>query len=330
MNSAYLRQMLLLVVALSASANGFDTASAQGMGRIELHSIPTITVSTKQFLTGDQYGKPVTLTAELRLPRSTDQQFPAVVLMHGSGGLNPSHDRWAHDLNRFGVAALIVDSFTGRGIVNTNTDQSQLDSMAMTHDAYAALSKLSTHPRIDANRIAVLGFSKGAVPAIYSSNQRFRKMYGSSTVEFAAHIGLYTPCNITFKDDERSTGRPIRMHHGIADDYVSIEPCRTYTKRLKDAGADVSLTEYPDAHHAYDSFLLPASLAFPNAQTTRKCLVKEGEQGTLLNAQTGQPYTLADACVEKGPHVGYNAAAHEATVQAIQLFLTGLFKLKTN
>src|SRR6202022_4793685 len=87
-------------------------------------------------------------------------------------------------------------------------------------------------PRIDAGRIAVMGFSKGAVAAVYSSNERFRKMYGAQNVEFAAHIGLYTPCNVTYRDDGKVTGKPIRLFHGIADDYVSIGRCAEYVQRL--------------------------------------------------------------------------------------------------
>ena len=139
----------------------------------------------------------------------------------------------------------------------------------MTHDAYAALSKLATHPRIDASRIAVMGFSKGAVPAVYSSNERFQKAYGSGNVQFAAHIGLYTPCNVTYRQDDQVANKPIRLFHGIADDYVAIGPCRSYAQRLKQAGADVTLTEYPDAYHAYDNFANPTVVNLPNAQTTR-------------------------------------------------------------
>jgi dienelactone hydrolase len=318
-----------LVAALTAACWA-PAASAQGVGRLEIHAIPSVTVSNQQFLTGDRYGKPVTIGGELRLPRGTTDKFPLVILIHGSGGISVATDRWAQELNSVGVAAFILDSFTGRGIINTNTDQSQLDSIAMMHDAFAALGKLAAHPRIDAARIAVMGFSKGAVAAIYSSNERFRTAYGPSNAEFAAHIGLYTPCNVTYKQDNKIGNRPIRFFHGIADDYVSIEPCRSYVKRLKDLGADVTLTEYPDAYHAYDNFTLASSVPLPNAQTTRHCLIIESENGDLLNSKTNQPYSLNDACVERGPHVGYNEAAHKSTVEAVKQFLTSRFKLASN
>jgi dienelactone hydrolase len=129
------------------------------------------------------------------------------------------------------VATFLVDSFSGRGIFNTINDQSQLDTLPMMVDAYRALAVLAQHPRIGAARIAVMGFSKGAVAAAYSSNERFRKLYGLANVRFAAHIGLYTPCNTTYHGDDKLTGKPIRLFHGQADDWVPIQPCRNNVER---------------------------------------------------------------------------------------------------
>ena len=191
-------------------------ALPQSLGRLEIHTIPSVTVDNAQFLTGNRYGKPVTVAGELRLPTGTTERLPAVILIHGSGGVSGATEHWADELNAVGVAAFVLDSFTGRGIVNTLADQSQLDSIAMMHDAFTALDLLGTHPRIDAAQIAVMGFSKGAVPAIYSSNQRFQKLYGPRNTTFAAHIGLYTPCNVTYREDAQTSGRPIRSKDHVA------------------------------------------------------------------------------------------------------------------
>ena len=82
----------------------------------------------------------------------------------------------------------------------------------MMVDAFRALDTLAQHSRIDPNGIAVMGFSKGAIAAVYSSNERFRKMYGPPNVQFAAHIGLYTPCDVTYNDDDKVTGKALHLH----------------------------------------------------------------------------------------------------------------------
>ncbi|HMA72338.1 MAG TPA: dienelactone hydrolase family protein [Xanthobacteraceae bacterium] len=304
-------------------------AEAQSVARIEVQPIQTITLKTAQMLTGETNGAPTTVAGELRIPKPGSDRLPAVILIHGSGGVGSNVDAWAKEINALGIAAFILDAFSGRGIVSTVNDQSPLDSLAITIDAYRALSLLAQHPRIDPARIAVMGFSKGAVPAIYSSNERFRKLYGAGKAEFAAHIGLYTPCNVQYRDDDKVTAAPIRLFHGIADDYVSIAPCRDYVERLKRAGANVALAEYPDAFHAYDVTLYASPIQLPQAQTTRNCILREGDKGQLLNAKTGATYTLDDPCVEHGPHIGFNRAAYEATVKAVREFLAATFKLSS-
>jgi dienelactone hydrolase len=323
MSMPFAMTIAAITIALSAGHAG-----AQNVARIELPPIQTVTLKTRQILTGDTKGAPATLAGELRIPKPGSDRLPAVVLIHGSGGVGSNVDAWAKEINSLGVAAFILDTFSGRGIVSTVSDQSQLDSLAMVIDAYRALSLLAQHPRIDPARIAVMGFSKGAVPAVYSSNERFRKLYDPATVSFAAHIGLYTPCNVQYRDDDKVTAAPIRLFHGIADDYVAIAPCRGYVERLKRAGANVALTEYPDAFHAYDGTVSPP-IALPQAQTTRNCTLREGDNGDVLNAKTGAIYTLADSCVERGPHVGFNQAAYQATVKAVREFLAATFKLSS-
>lgn len=320
---------LALAVLLAGAGLASTPLYAQSVARTEIQPIQTVTLNNAQFLTGDMSGPAVTVAGELRIPKPGSDRLPAVVLVHGSGGVGMNVDAWARELNSLGIAAFILDSFAGRGIVSTVADQTQLDSPAMMVDAYRALALLAKHPRIDPERIAIMGFSKGSVAAVYSSNERFRKLYGPENVRFAAHIGLYTPCNVQYRDDDKVTGAPIRMFHGQADDYVAIGPCRTYVERLKAAGADVSLTEYPEANHAYDSMAQPAPIAIPQGQTTRNCTLKEGDGGEILNAKTGAVYSLSDPCVEHGPHVGFNAAAYEATVKAVREFLKTTFKLST-
>jgi dienelactone hydrolase len=323
-----LRNVCVIAIAILSIIFLFTPTSAQTFGRMEVRAVDSVTLTGEQFLMGDTNGKPARLAGELRLPAAGLGRLPAVILVHGSGGLSASEDRWAQELNGIGVAVFLLDTFSGRGIVSTASDQSQLHSLAMMVDAYRALASLAGHARIDPNRIAVMGFSKGAVAAVYSSNERFRKLHGSGQAQFSAHIGLYTPCNTQFSEDEKTSGKPIRLFHGAADDYVAVAPCREYVERLKQAGADVTLTEYPGAYHAYDMITIRQQIKIPTAQTTRNCSLEEGPKGQTLNSKTKQPFDMNDTCVEKGAMVGYNAPAHEATVKDVKEFLKATFGLK--
>src|SRR5215831_19025685 len=77
-------------------------AEAQGVARIELQPIQTVTLKTKQILTGDSKGAPATVAGELRIPKPGSDRLPAVVLIHGSGGVGGNVDAWAKEVNSLG------------------------------------------------------------------------------------------------------------------------------------------------------------------------------------------------------------------------------------
>jgi dienelactone hydrolase len=298
------------------------TALAEGQsGTIVL---PTMTLTTGQFLTGAKDGTPAVISGELRLPREGTGRLPAVILVHGSGGAGPREQKWAREFTYMRVAAFILDSFTRRGITETATDQSRLASAAMIVDAYRALGLLATHPRIDPSRVALMGFSKGGFVALYASLSRFHRMHGPAGIEFAAHLPFYPPCLATFIDDEQVSDRPIRIFHGTADDYTPIEPCRQYVERLRRAGKDVQLIEYAGAHHGFDH---AAPRYLPQVQSGRRCSLEERPGGIIVNRDTGQRFSFNDPCISRGATVGYDPRAYEEALKAVKAFLTATFKL---
>ncbi|WP_426958194.1 dienelactone hydrolase family protein [Muricoccus radiodurans] len=316
--TALLATLFAGALSLSATAQTADRPPS----RIEVIPIRSTTLTGDEFLRGGAPGREVWLAGELRLPPGAAARVPAVVLVHGSGGVSGSTDLWARELNGIGVAAFILDSFAGRGIVSTVADQDQLHSLAMMVDAYRALDRLSEHPRIMPDRIAVMGFSKGAVAAIYSAGERFRRMHGNPERRFAAHIGLYTPCNVRYRGDTEVSRVPLRFHHGVVDDYVAIGPCREYVERLRAAGADATLAEYPNGQHSFDNPLAPRLVPVPAAQTTRNCRMEEGEGGAVNVAGTNEVFAQrTSACVATGAHTGHDPEGEAAVKAAVKDFL---------
>jgi len=305
-----------------------EPSSTDLAARTELRAIETLTLTDQQFLTGDKNGKAVTIAGELRLPQGAAGRLPAVILQHGSGGVGPGPELWARYFNEMGVASFVVDSFSGRGLVSTSTDQALLGRLNMILDGYRAFDVLANHARIDPARIAVMGFSRGGQSTLYASMKRFQEMW-NPRANYAAYLPLYASCTTTFIGDTDVSQAPIRQFHGQADDYVTVGPCRPYYERLRAAGRDAKLTEYPDAHHAYDNPLGPKTpTVAKGSQSTRACTLKEEPRGVIINAATGQPFTYKDACVQTDPHIGYNAAATNATRKEVKALLRTVFKLE--
>jgi hypothetical protein len=86
---------------------------AEEFFRVQILTVPTVTLTAEQFLTGDKNGKPTILAGELRLPGRGTEKLPAVILVPGLGGVSSSHDRWARELGSIGVAAFCLERELG-------------------------------------------------------------------------------------------------------------------------------------------------------------------------------------------------------------------------
>jgi dienelactone hydrolase len=296
--------------------------------RVELYSIPSLTVSDQQFLTGDINGKPVTVTGEFRIAQGSGR-LPVVVLMHGSSGVGASMEPWVRQFNGMGISTFVIDGFTGRGLTLVGPNQALLGRLNLIVDIYRSLDVLAHHPRVDPDRIVLMGFSRGGQAALYASLERFNKLWNKSGAQFAGYIPFYPDCSTTYATDTEVAARPIRIFHGTPDDYNPVASCKAFVARLQDAKRDVVLTEYPDSQHAFDAGLLGVSAVTvsTNAQTARNCRIREGEGGVLMNADTQAPFGYKDACIELNPHVGGNPTTAEAARKAVVEFLQTLLKL---
>jgi dienelactone hydrolase len=330
---ASLRAAFAATLLLSLTSSGFAEAPPASLkqiaARVELHSIPSLTLSDRQFLNGDAAsGTAVTMTGEFRIAQGSGR-LPVVVLIHGSGGIGANIEPWTQQFNAMGISTFVIDGFTGRGLTSVNTDQASLGRLNFILDIYRALDILAKHPRVDPERIALMGFSRGGQAALYASLTRFQKMWNRSGVQFVAYIPFYPDCATTYSGDTDVAERPIRIFHGMPDDYNPVATCKAYVERLRNAKRDVVLTEYPGAQHGFDTPLNIGTVQIStNAQTVRGCTIREADGGVLLNTATQKPFSYKDDCVELNPHVGGNAEATQAARAAVTEFVRQVFKLE--
>ena len=264
-------------------------------------------------------GPPQAISGELQLPEGTGP-FPAVVLAHGCNG-NASIERgWGATLRGWGYATFVLDSFRGRGILEVCTNAGTLLPLQRVPDAYGALRLLAADPRIDARRIALMGFSHGGALAMLASTQWARDTYApAGQPAFRAFLPFYPNCNASFPERSKVSA-PVRIHIGEADDWTPAAPCVALASALKASGQNVDITVYPGAHHAFDVPGLQVAFR-PNVNNGSGCFP---QLASILGPMVGGMGMAG--CVKKGATVGGSPEAAAAARTNVRKQLADLLK----
>jgi dienelactone hydrolase len=318
--------MLLGVLACGSDETEDETASV-GRSSFEVLRFETMTLTLGTQLLRGEPGPAAQIGGELFVPASEAERLPAIILMHGRSGVQEYQRQWARELNQLGIATFLVDSLSGRGLLIVS-------GWARIIDAYRALAVLAQHPRIDASRIALLGWSQGGIVSFYAGMSRLQRMYQPAGVAFAAYVAFYPGCNYTLQEEDLRDERPVLILHGTADNLTPIAACREDVARLQQAGhQEVELVEFPGAHHAFDSPesttpTLILSPVYPPGRSTAGCNFIELPDGQLVNQDTGQPFQETDACVSCDGVVAGNLQARNQAYGAMTAFLQEVFGLQ--
>lgn len=254
---------------------------------------------------------------------------PAVVMLHSSIGQGTQDWHYASIFRDMGLAVLAVDSFHPRGVKKTMKDLTAVTETSMMADAYGALNELSADPRIDAERIGLLGFSKGGIAALYSAFATSRQTLAAADYGFAAHVAYYPWCGVEFYDLE-TTGAPVLIEAGAEDEVAPPALCRELVARIEaeDPGARISLSVQPDSLHAFDHPLLSMFSDLPvAAMLPTECRFREVEPNLFVEETTGRVATednltdIFETCSRDDARAGGNEAAAEQALEETRAFL---------
>lgn len=197
--------------------------------------------------------RPARVTATLHLPSSAER-LPCMVILTSSAGVQRHREHhYARALNEAGTAALIIDSFTGRGVRRTVADQTLVSAAQMEGDALAALALLRSDSRIDPGRIGVMGVSKGGGATLNTAitvRQRWRNGFAHL---FDLHVAICPGATAQHRDPSTS-GRPMYFMLAGRDDYTPASLAIEYAERMRAAGnRRIKVKVYGGAHHGWES-----------------------------------------------------------------------------
>jgi dienelactone hydrolase len=198
-------------------------------------------------------GDLVRLKGKLTKPQG-DGPFPAIVLSHGCSGIQKYNDDWAERFAKWGYVALQVDHFGPRGVTELCGRPRQIPFAVRAHDAHEAKAYLGGLPFVDRKRIALMGWSQGAITTLSAVSRAnydswiFGNPPWKQQDPFRAAIAFYPSCNKNLED----TDAPLLILIGELDTWTPAGSCRLYMPEGKTPN-EVILKIYPNAYHVFDS-----------------------------------------------------------------------------
>lgn len=188
------------------------------------------------------------LVGDLHRPEGAGP-FPGIVALHGCNGRGSRQyeDALAERFTALGYAILFVDSFAPRGITERCHDVASSAAVDRVMDAYGGLLYLARQPFVDPERIAVVGYSQGAMVALSAIS-----LGGVETLfdrHFRTAIAYYPGCWA----EAGEVSVPTLILIGALDDWTPARECERMMARRSGEGAPLRLIVYPGAYHAFNA-----------------------------------------------------------------------------
>lgn len=194
------------------------------------------------------------------LPVTGDAPRPAVVALHGCGGLYRRDGttldvRYTDYAARFAAAGyhtLLPDSFGSRGsgsICSVANSERTITAEMRRADVLAAVQWAGQRADVDPRRIVLLGWSHGAMTLLHAVNAA-----SPGAAPVAGAIAFYPGCRALLEQPFRVQA-PLLLLLGEKDDWTPPARCEALVARtLRDGGdAAITLKVYPDSYHGFDS-----------------------------------------------------------------------------
>jgi dienelactone hydrolase len=196
------------------------------------------------------------LPAQLYRPAVTPA--PAVAIFHGCGGVGVNNARMAELLTGWGYVALVVDSFSARGLKDVcgRNWPSQADAGKRALDIDVAGQWLASQPYVKPNQLAFMGYSYGGGVGLLRALAARGGNSGPSA--WRAAILVYPDCGLgEALGAELKARLPTMMAMGELDDWTPVRQCEALLTHVKEGRNLIETHIYPGAHHSFDALGLP-------------------------------------------------------------------------
>lgn len=174
--------------------------------------------------------------------------FPAVVILHGCGGIDYHFIAWCEQLVTWGYVALMVDSFGPRGVNRVCGNPSKVSPIERSLDAYGAAVYLKQLPYVDGDKIGLIGFSHGGYTGMRAIQKNFVDIAKMKKSPIKAAVLFYPWCDSRHDQD---IAIPTLILIGSKDDWTPASRCVELVKRVSKPEL-VEFVVYDGAYHDFD------------------------------------------------------------------------------
>jgi dienelactone hydrolase len=231
----------------------------------------------------DKLGDAVALHAQVFVPVAA-KPCPTVIIVPGSGGVNPAMLVHAEKLTNAGIAACVLDPFTGRSVDNTIAVQEQFSFAASTYDVFACVKFLNTQTNVDPQRIGAMGYSRGGIAVIQAAMANLATPALGKLPHLRAVLAGWPWCGFQFANPSigNTAMRLIAADH---DNWASVVQTQAYANAISARSKKMSLRIVKDARHGFGYGVPEKQL--PEAMSALLApVVYFNDEGVLLNIWT--------------------------------------------
>lgn len=204
---------------------------------------------------------------DVRLPESADGPVPAVIMFHGCGGLRQVQEDYAADVLAAGYAVMIVDSNGARGIGRFGAMTQVCTALRLwgqdrAADVAVALANARSIPGIDAERLALIGWSHGGWTLLdalgYSGSGAQPRALSDAPITLPGQVSLvvlmYPYCGYPVRTDGSDIDHRVEVRAILAENDVIAPPnaCQRVLETGRSAGASIEYETWPGQTHAFD------------------------------------------------------------------------------
>jgi len=177
--------------------------------------------------------------------------YPAILVLHTSGGLEGADTDFAQRLAQQGYVALVPAFMEAYGITaRTRRETFTGSAQPIYNDFVAALDMLAHHGKVKGAKLGAVGFSNGGYFAVWlaamAKVQAAISYYGA-----LSGAGTDVPLE-RFRAAFTAQSAPVLILHGTADNTVPVGAARHLAQIIEAAHAPYSLQLYPDVGHRFE------------------------------------------------------------------------------